>query len=268
MDHYNTLGLARDASPDEIKQAYRKLARVHHPDKGGDTAKFQEIQQAYEILSDTAKKQEYDNPMMGGMHNTHNMHGGFNMHGFPGGFTFHTGGINIDDIFGQMFKRPQSPTYKTTIWVTLEQVLTGDNQILNFNTHEGNQTVNIDIPKGVDNGMQLRYENLIPNAVLIVEFRVHPHNKFERNNLDLYSTVDISVLDLIVGTSIKFETLSGKKLDVTVNPNSQPNSKLRIPNEGLSRDRKLGDQYLLLKPIIPDNISREVINAILQTRGN
>jgi DnaJ-class molecular chaperone len=68
MDHYNTLGVAKNASPDEIKKAYRKLASQHHPDKGGDKAKFQEIQVAYDTLSDTNKRQQYDNPAPQGFH--------------------------------------------------------------------------------------------------------------------------------------------------------------------------------------------------------
>ena len=68
MEHYQTLGVDRNASPDDIKKAYRRLAGQHHPDKGGDTATFQKIQQAYETLSDPQKKQEYDNPNpFGGM---------------------------------------------------------------------------------------------------------------------------------------------------------------------------------------------------------
>jgi DnaJ-class molecular chaperone len=270
MDHYNTLGIARNASQDEIKQAYRKLASVHHPDKGGDTAKFQQIQQAYETLSNPQKKQEYDNPFRNQRQGFPGQ-GGFGMHGFPGGgFTFTTGagGINIDDIFGQMFgHRQHQTTYKTTVWVTLEQVLNGGEQILHFQTPDGNQVVKIDIPKGVDNGMQMRYENILPEAILIVEFRVHQHHKFNRDGLDLYAEHEISVLDLIVGTEFEFETLSGKKLQVSVKAYSQPNTNLRIPNQGLTKDYRTGDQYVLLKPVMPANIDSEVVEAILRTKN-
>ena len=63
MDHYATLGVAKNATPDDIKKAYRKLASKHHPDKGGDTATFQKIEEAYRILSDPQQRQQYDNPM-------------------------------------------------------------------------------------------------------------------------------------------------------------------------------------------------------------
>jgi curved DNA-binding protein len=262
MDYYNTLGVGRDASPDEIKQAYRKLASVHHPDKGGDTARFQEIQQAYETLSNPNKKQEYDMPQ-------HNM-GGF---GFPGGgFTFHQGGINIDEIFGHMFgagfgqRQPQNPTYKTVIHITLEEVLNGGEKVMQFQTHTGNQVVKIDIPQGIDNGQQLRYDNLIKDTVLIVEFRVHNHSVYERRGLDLYSTVHVSVLDLIVGTTLDFVTLSGKRFDVTVKPQTQPNATLRITGQGLTKNYQTGDQYILLKPFIPDIIHSEISEAIIRNR--
>jgi len=263
MDHYKTLGVAKNATPDQIKTAYRKLASVHHPDKGGDTAKFQEIQSAYETLSDPDKKQEYDRPQPQGFG------------GFPGGFSFHSGGMNMDDIFGQMFggtfnqpRQPQNPTYKTTLGITLEQAYAGGEQVLQFQTHAGTQIVRIDIPRGVENGAQLRYENLIPDTILIIEFRIKEHAKFQRRGLNLQTEVDISVLDLIVGTSLDFETISGKKFKVVVPPKTQPNSMLRIQGQGLIHNTTTGDQILYLKPYMPDIISDVITNSILQTRNN
>ena len=262
MDHYKILGVDKNSSPDQIKQAYRKLASIHHPDKGGDTAKFQQIQSAYETLSDPEKKQQYDQPQ----------HHSFS--GFPGGFSFTHGGMNVEDIFGQMFgqqfgqRQQQHPTYKTVIAVTLEQVFNGGEQHLQFQTHAGNQIIRIDIPKGVENGQQLRYDKLIPNTVLIVEFRVHEHPKFQRKGLDLYAEVDISVLDLLVGTQVEFEVISGKKFTVTVPEKTQPNSSLRIQGQGLANSFATGDQYLLINAVMPDIIDNVVIQAILQTRNN
>lgn len=266
MDHYQTLGIKKGASPDEIKLAYRKLASVHHPDKGGDTAMFQKIQEAYETLSDPDKKADYDNPnpfARGGG-------GGFGMHGFPGGFSFHTGGIDINDLFGQfgMFGGPrqhQQPMYKTTIWVTLEQVLEGAEQVIQFNTHNGPQIARVNIPKGIENGGQARFDNLVPNAVLIIEFRIHPHERFERHGLDLHTEVKVSVLDLIVGTTLKFKTISDKTFEVTVKPKTEPGTQLRIAGQGLENGKMIGDQYILLVATMPAIIDEEVTNAILRT---
>jgi DnaJ-class molecular chaperone len=97
MEYYNTLGITKDAGPDEIKRAYRSLASKHHPDKGGDTATFQKIQEAYATLSDPQKKAEYDNPrpQMEGFQ--------FGGGGMPQGFEhfFHHFGPNIGDLFGR-----------------------------------------------------------------------------------------------------------------------------------------------------------------------
>jgi len=266
MDYYNTLGLNRNASPDEIKKAYRKLAAQHHPDKGGDTATFQKIQEAYETLSDPQKKQQHDNPNpFGG-----GFQGGFpgGPGGFPGGFHFNVNGFDMNDVFGQMFggpfgqRHPQKPQYKTTVWVTLEEVYNGGEQTLQFNTNGTMSTVKIEIPKGIDNGSTLKYDNLIKDGILIVEFRVHPHTKFQRNGIDLISEYEISVLDLIVGTTFKFTTLSGKTLDVTVKPKTQPNSMLRVGGEGLPRQNGFGDQMILLKPFIPDTIDQSIVDSI------
>ena len=261
-DHYQTLGVARNASPDDIKKAYRRLAGIHHPDKGGDTAQFQQIQQAYETLSDPQKKQQYDNPNPFG-----GMQGGFHQ-GFPGGFEFHMNGFDMGDIFGHVFGGQrgfrQQPSYRTTVWITLEQAYNGGEQVMQMQGPTGTQTIKVQIPRGVENGSNLRYENIIPNSILLVEFRIHPHGKYERDGVHLYSTQEIDILDLIIGTTFKFTTLSGKDLDVKVPEKTQPGSKLRLAGEGMPVHNGYGDQIILLKPVISDIIDTRIIDAIKQ----
>ena len=167
IDHYSTLGVGKNANADDIKKAYRKLAGKHHPDKGGDTATFQKIEEAYRILSDPNQRQQYDNPMPQG-----------NPFGFPGGgggfnFNFNS---DINDLFGQMFqqhnaRRPNTPhAFRTQVHITLEQAYYGDSQNLQLRTPHGNHAITIEIPTGVNHGSQIRYENVIPQATLIVEF--------------------------------------------------------------------------------------------------
>lgn len=266
MDYYQTLGIAKNASQDDIKKAYRRMAGIHHPDKGGDTATFQKIQEAYETLSDPQKKQEYDNPNPFGQ-------GGHmgGMGGFPGGFQFHMNGFNMGDIFGQMFGGPQGgfrqqPNYRTTVWVTLEQVYSGSEQVLQFQSQTGFETVKIQIPKGVDNGTTIRYDNVIKDGTLLVEFRVHPNRNFEREGPHLYSTREISVFDLIIGSTFKFTTISGKTLEVKVNPKTQPGSTMRLAGEGLPFNGGFGDQMILLKAVIPDRIDSRITDSILQSK--
>ncbi len=272
-DHYQTLGVERNASPDEIKKAYRKLAAVHHPDKGGDTAMFQKVQAAYDTLSNPEKKAQYDNP--------HQHHFGGNS---PFGFEFHTNGFNVNDLFGsvfgqgghpffgQGFQNNRQPTYRTTVWLSLEQVCTGGEQVLQLQTpNSGLQTVKINIPLGVENGEQYKYTDLIKDATLMVDFRVHPHPKFERHRFDLLTKLEVSVLDLIVGTSVKFTTIYGKELEVTVPAKSKPGTMLRISGSGVPYNGHHGDQMLLIIPVMPDTIDDRIVQSILQcqpSQGN
>jgi curved DNA-binding protein len=266
-DYYSILGVGKKSTPEDIKKAYRKLAGKHHPDKGGDTAMFQKIEEAYRILSDPQQRQQYDNPMSQG-----NPLGGFP--GGAGGFNFNFNG-DINDLFGQMFQQhnrrnPNTPhAFRTQVSITLEQAYYGHSQNLQLQTPHGNHAITIEIPKGVTHGSQVRYENVIPQASLIVEFIIQNHLKYERRGNDLYCTQLISVLDLIVGGEIEFTTISGKKLMVTVPPKTQPHMHLKIAREGMPIQSTLmyGDQIILIKPFIPDTIDREITDSIMRSKS-
>ena len=258
-DHYQTLGVSKTATPDEIKKAYRKLASKHHPDKnGGDTSKFQTIEEAYRILSDPQKRQEYDNPQPQ-----------FNgMGGFPGGFSFNFGGGNpFDDIFGQFHRqqqRPQQRVYTAQMNVTLQQVASNKPQTLTLNTQQGVKPYEITMPAAIEDGQQVRYDNLLPDGALILTFRVLRDPIFERRGLDLRTTFEISIWDLILGTTITIDDIRGNELQVSVNPHTKPGTTLRLGGRGLEIPGRKGDQYVLLSPIIPDTISPELMEAIRQ----
>jgi curved DNA-binding protein CbpA len=123
MDHYVTLGVNKNATPDDIKKAYRKLASKHHPDKGGDTSTFQKIEEAYRILSDPNQRQQYDNPAPHGFH--------FGQ-GAPEGFPFTSGGFaDIFNMFQQhqdRQQRAQQQVFRTSVQATLQQVYFGEEQ--------------------------------------------------------------------------------------------------------------------------------------------
>lgn len=257
MNYYDILGVAKNATPDEIKKSYRKLASQHHPDKGGDTAKFQQIEEAYRTLSDPEKRNQYDNPVPNGAH------------GFPGGFHFHAQGFDINDLFGKMFRQHQgfsNQVFRTQIQISLEDAYFGNTQQLRLNTPEGNKIVSIDIPKGIKSGFQVKYERLISNAILLVEFIVISNLKYERKENDLYINFPISVLDLIVGTTIQVETISGKKLEVKIPPKTQPYLQFKIAGQGMPifGTQMYGDQIILFKPFIPDIIPNEISESILR----
>lgn len=268
MDHYATLGVNKNATPDEIKKAYRKLASQHHPDKGGDTTKFQEIQTAYDTLSDPDKRAMYDNPQPQG----------FNMG--PGGFQFHMGpGMDINDIFGQMFgggnpfgqqNRNHRQILRTQIQVSLLEAYNGGSQTLKVNTPQGVKVIDIKIPKGVHTGQQAKFDQVIPNAVLLVEFLVMPDLKFERRQNDLVANHMVSILDLVVGSTFQFTTIDEKIIEVKIPARTQPYMMLKIAGYGMpaGNSGQYGDQLILLKPFMPDNISQDIVDAILRNRGN
>jgi curved DNA-binding protein len=271
MDYYTTLGIERNANQEEIKQAYRKLAAKHHPDRGGDTATFQKIQEAYDTLSDSNKKQQYDNPDP-----FNNMNGGgFNFNGFPGGFGFQANGVDINDLFSQMFGN-QNPfhhrqqVFRTHIDITLEDSYNGGNKVLKIQTNTGNKVINIEIPKGIKHADNIRYDNVLDGAQLIIEFRIQNHLRFERKGHDLCTNQQISVLDLIVGSKIDFKTISGKTFQVEINPMTQPYMQLKISGQGMPipNSNMFGDQIILIKPFIPDTIDSSITESILRSRRN
>lgn len=266
MDHYQTLGVPKTASAAEIKQAYRKLASIHHPDKkGGDTATFQKIQVAYDTLGDPDKRAAYDRPQP-------------QFHRGPGGFSFSSGdNIDLHELFrrmhqhnggfGESFHRTV-PMYRTLVGISLDDVYHGGGRVLTIKTETGDKILNITIPKGIHNGNHIKYENVIEDGTLIVEFRVEPHLKFERRGNDLYSSFPISVLDLIVGATIDFTTLSGKTLSVNIPAGTQPHMQLKMSGQGLPipGTSSYGDQILLIKPFVPDSIPKEVTESILRAK--
>jgi DnaJ-class molecular chaperone len=254
MDYYKILGVDKNSTPDDIKKAYRKLASLHHPDKGGDTTKFQEIQTAYDTLSDPTKKQKYDNP---------NSQQGFHFDFGSTGLNdiFQTFG-NFNNIFNQ--QRGGLQTFRTRVTIELMDAYKGAQKTLHLQTNIGPNVINIDIPKGIMSGQQIRYENLIPNANLLVEFIVKPDLSFDRQLNDLYCNIPISVFDLIIGTKIFFTTISNKQVEVNIKPHTQPYMQLKLVGQGMPiiNSNQYGDQILLLKPFIPDIIDNEIVEII------
>ena len=175
MTHYATLGVNENADATEIKRAYRKLASQHHPDRGGDTKRFQEIQGAYDTLSDAQKRQAYDNPQP--------QFSGFGPAG-PG-FDFNT----IFDMFGTRFQhttqRPQHS--RMTLWITLQDVAAGGPRTVTVGTQHGTHAVEIEIPLGINDGDTVQYSGIGPGGMdLIIQFRIHPDPRFQRQALNLY----------------------------------------------------------------------------------
>jgi len=265
MDHYQTLGVGRDADTPTIKKAYRKLASKHHPDKGGDEARFKEIQQAYETLSDPQKRAEYDNP---------NPFEGV----FQGGDPFGQGGFQdiFRDIFGGRQQRQpvKNPDALFDMDITLHQAYLGTETTLS--TPEGR--VNLTIPPGVRHGTKFRLAGKaggrmpqLPPGDLIVRVNIQPSNEWGREGDDLFVRAEINAIEAMLGTSVRITHLDGKQYDVTIPAGTQPGGRVRMTGLGMPNPQssRLGNLVIIVSVHVPtinsaDDI--ELLNKIINKR--
>ena len=261
-DYYSILGITKNATESEIKTAYRKLAKKHHPDRGGNTTKFQEIQEAYSVLSDPKKRQQYDNPKRSGV-----------QYGDFGDF----GGIDPQDIF-DMFgvhvhqhRRPRRKSSVTmSLWIDLEDIAKQEKKIISVNDGNNNEHVEIQVPPAIDDGSSVRYPKLINNERdLIVQFRVKENSKWSRENLDIFTEASVNIWDLILGTSIVVDTIHGSHIKLTIPENTQPQTVMRISKHGLTdRSNKVGDMYVKINAYIPKDIPEQLREIIQNHRDS
>lgn len=270
-DPYQILGVDRNASAEEIKSAYRKLAKKHHPDLGGNPEKFKEINEAHDILSDPNKKAQYD-------------FGGFS----PGAQNYRQGAhFRFDDIFSNddfmnIFaqaagfpgarRRPKNSNIRIRLSVPLESLLQEQVKTVDISTGSGNKQVEIKIPPGIHDGAVITYRGMgqdtfpdQPAGDLMVEVTVLPHERFVRMNEDLHSSITIDCFKATIGTSIEFVTIRNKRIKVSIPAGSQNGTVLRLPSEGLpSLNRKnfVGSQYLKINISIPTNLTNEQLDLV------
>lgn len=257
-NYYQTLGITQTASADEIKRAYRKLASQHHPDKGGDKHKFQEIQKAYEILSNPQHRAQYDNPMSQAR--------GFNFNVNNGQFDFES----IFDIFGARFqqpgRQPQKQRAMMSLWITLRDAVVGGQRTVSIGTQQGTQAVEIDIPTGINEGESIQYPGIGPGGIdLIITFRIHPDPKWARQGPTLHTEHTVSIWDLILGCDTPIRDIAGNNLSLTIPAGTQPGTVLRLRGRGIApKNRQSGDLLVLVQARIPDNIPEELLAQIKQ----
>ncbi|TFW18843.1 DnaJ C-terminal domain-containing protein [Duganella callida] len=281
-DYYQTLGVAKTASEDEIKKAYRKLVRKYHPDvsKEADAqAKTQEINEAYGVLSDAEKRAAYDDLGRG-----HQYRAGQEFRpppdwgrGFGGGGGGAGGGFEDamgSDFFADLFanlgggRRRQAPPQRgddrhATISIDLADAYNGATRTINMMvadrdaqdrivTRERNFSVNI--PKGVMAGQQLRLAGQgqagpAGPGDLYLEIQFNPNPRYRIDGRDVYQTVPVAPWELALGGEIEVTTPSGK-VNVTVPAGSQSGRKLRLRGRGIP-GKETGDLYLLLEVVLP-----------------
>jgi molecular chaperone DnaJ len=228
MDYYERLGVSRNASPDEIKRAYKKLAIKHHPDKGGDHETFASINEAYDTLKDPTKKQNYDNPQPQG----------FGPNGFEG-----MGGF--EDLFSQFGFRTQRQQRNNDIVINytldFKDLFTGKGVNINYNLPSGKPGyLDAAIPPGVNHGSNVRYAGLgddsIPHLApgnLILKIRVRPHPVWKREANNIFSVKELDIFDFIVGTTVEIITPIDRKFSLNVPKGTKPGTVFSITGHGI-----------------------------------
>ncbi len=279
-DFYEVLGIKKGASESEIKSAYRKLAREYHPDvnKTPEAAtKFKEVSEAYQVLSDPQKKQTYDqfgaSAFEGGAAGGGNPFSGGNPFG-GATYTWSTSGGQsqgnpfggfedpfelFEQIFGGMgggfggFRR--KPTYQMDL--TFNEAIKGvEKQVeVEVPSNQGRmerKKLKIKVPAGADNGTRVSYGDLD------IVFRVDRHPKFIREGADIFSEIDVSIPQLVLGDVFEVETVDGK-VKVKVPPGTQPGSLVRLKGKGVPslRGGGKGDHFVRVNVNIPKNPSKE-----------
>lgn len=276
-DPYQILGVDQNASPDDIKSAFRKLAKKYHPDLGGDPEKFKEINEANDILSDPNKKAQFDMTRNGGWHTfTHN--GSTHRH-------FHFEDVfndpNFMDIFagaagfpGSGRRRPHNSNIRVRLNVTLEALLEEQVKNIELTNNGSSRPIEIKIPAGIHDGAVITYRGMgnttfadQPPGDLLVEINVQDHERFTRNNEDLHSDITVDCFQAVLGTQIEFTTIRNKKVKVTIPPGCQNGTVLRLGGEGMpsmTRGKYVGHQYIRINVMIPTNLTVEQMNLVKQ----
>lgn len=259
-DHYATLGVPKTATADEIKQAFRRLASKNHPDKGGNTAKFQQIQSAYDILGDASKRAAYDNPASQFSGFTSSAGHPFDLNNLFNMFT--QGG-------GQFGRGPQRRQARMTLWLNLADAIRGGSKTVAVNTDSGSTTVQLDIPPGIDDGDNVQYGGIAPGGLdLIVQFRLMPDPVWRREGLNLHTEHKTSIWTLITGGDVEIRTPGDRTLAFGINPTTQPGTVVRLKSQGIqTRSGEKGDLLIRLQAEIPGHIPDQLMDAIRAHKG-
>ena len=232
MSYYDTLGVDKTATQDQIKKAYRKLSMTHHPDKnGGDDTKFKNINEAYETLSDSNKRKQYDmggsNPFGNGQAHGQNPFGGFE---------------NMSDVFNNIFggggfgRQAKGPDYRVDMHLSFNEAFTGVSKSININ----GETVKLNFKAGLKNGQKFRmngkgaahqFNSNLPKGDLIINIHVIQDPNFILQGNDLWVDLYLPWWDLALGKTVVIDSIDGP-ISVKVPSGSSTDKTLRIKDKG------------------------------------
>ena len=290
-NYYDVLGVSRDASQDEIKRAFRKLAAKYHPDAGGDEEKFKEVSEAYTTLSDEAKRKEYDQLLA---------FGGIPGQGFGGQRTYGQGvdwgdlfdnirsgdgafgGFDFSSIFGgaaQQASRPSRGNDLTvTLDVTADEAFSGTSKRVTYRVPSTGeeQTITVKVPAGAVNGGKLRYKGRGEygnsggaRGDLVVTTRVAEDPLFKRDGADVRMELPISMYEAALGAQIDVPTPDGTTVRLKVPAGTQDGKTFRFKDMGAPNVKRKGTRgalYVTVRVKVPTRLSnkeREQLKALL-----
>jgi len=288
VDYYKILGLDKNASTEDIKKAYRKLARKYHPDINPNNKeahkKFQEVNEANEVLSDPEKRKKYDQYGKDWKHaeEFEKAKQQQKQRTYPGGGNefFGSGGDdNFSDFFESLFggggRRERRETrfrgndYEAQLQLSLREAFTTHQRTLTLN----GKNIRITIPAGVEDGQKIRLKghgapgsNGGPNGDLYITFVIEEDPQFKRLGNDLYTTTDVDLYTAVLGGETTVETMSGK-LKLKVPPGTQNDTKTRVKGKGFpvyKNEGQFGDLYITYKVKIPTSLTEKEKELFMQ----
>lgn len=278
IDYYKILGIDKTASEDDIKKAYRKLARKHHPDLNPNDKeahkKFQQINEANEVLSDPEKRKKYDQYGKDWQHaDQFEQQRQSRDHTQPGsaqdfsGFEGQDFSSFFESMFGQAGGRQRQTKfrgqdYNAELQLSLEAAMTTHQQVLTVN----GKNIRITIPAGVENGQVIKLKghgapgvNGGPAGDLYITFIIATHPVYKRIGNDLYMNAAIDLYTALLGGDTTLDTLSGK-VKLTVKPETQPGTKVRLKGKGFpvyKKEGEHGDLYITYDVQLPTNLTEK-----------
>lgn len=293
-DYYDTLGVKKNASEDEIKKQYRKLAKKYHPDLHPDDDqaqdKFKEVNEAYEVLGDKEKRKQYDtfgssadfsngqnfDPSQygfGGESYTYTSEGGdfsdfFNMF-FGGGASSRSssrsaGGFDIGDLFGGGARgarsQPQRQSYESELSITIDEAYHGANKKMTLNIGGENKPIDIKIPAGIVPGKKLRVkgEKWGVNGDILFKINIEEGRK-SLDGLNVNKKLDLFPDEAALGGKKVVETFDGK-IKINIPKGISSGKKIRIPKKGFKDMKKnTGDLYIEINIVIPEELSEKEV---------
>ena len=275
-DFYKVLGVDKKAGADEIKKKYRSLARELHPDKNkGDTVKeekFKGISEAYEILSDTKKRAEYDEARS--LYERGGFRAPMGGQGQQGGdFNDIFGGGNPQDIFANLFgggrRGPRKgQDLQTEATITFRESIFGTTLDLRLATDRGAaQNITARVPAGVNDGAKIRVkgkgaEGEAGPGDLFILLHVKPHAIFARKGENLTLTLPVTFAEAALGADIKVPTMSGDDVTVRIAPGTSNGRTLRVKGRGITKGSTTGDLLVSVDVQVPQRVDGKALEAL------